>query len=85
MHRDIKPDNLLIKVNEEAKVTNLKLADFGLAWRLDDKNMSQQKNYGTLGYMAPEIMIPNCDYDERVDAWSLGVLLYTLVTGCLPF
>lgn len=85
IHRDIKPENLLIKMNEDAKVIDLKLADFGHACKIGCEANKYQKNYGTLGYMAPEIMLPEVDYDERVDAWSLGVLLYNLVTGCMPF
>lgn len=64
---------------------DLKLADFGLACRLGCATNKYQKAYGTLGYMAPEIMLPDVDYDQQIDAWGLGILLYNLVTGCMPF
>mmetsp|Transcript_9997 Transcript_9997/g.11360 ORF Transcript_9997/g.11360 Transcript_9997/m.11360 type:complete len:331 (-) Transcript_9997:490-1482(-) len=77
IHRDIKPDNVII--DDRLNVT---LLDFGLS-----KNFSMKKALksaaGTPTYMAPECMLR--DYNEKVDVWSLGVLMYVLLTGKLPF
>ena len=40
---------------------------------------------GTIGYMAPELLVGEGEYDEKVDIWSLGVILYNLVTGKMPY
>jgi serine/threonine protein kinase/tetratricopeptide (TPR) repeat protein len=75
MHLDIKPQNILI--GQEG----LKLIDFGLAM---PTNQNQQKVSGTPGYMAPEI-IRQEPVDQRADLYSLGVILYKLITGRAPF
>ena len=75
MHRDIKPDNIMI--TEENTV---RLIDFGLAAASQAKLTAVA---GTPYYMAPEVI--KGKYGAQSDLWSLGVVLYTLVSGYLPF
>ena len=77
IHRDLKPENLLINENNI-----LKLCDFG--WSVKLKNDKRTTFCGTVEYMAPEI-IKKQKYDETIDVWSLGVLLYELVHSYSPF
>ncbi|RLM60522.1 serine/threonine-protein kinase PEPKR2-like [Panicum miliaceum] len=77
VHRDIKPDNVLL-----TKAGRLKLADFGLAVRVADG----QKLTGVAGspaYMAPEVLLGH--YSQQVDIWAAGVVLHVLLLGTLPF
>ena len=77
IHRDLKPENLLINENNI-----LKLCDFG--WSVKLKSDKRTTFCGTVEYMAPEI-IKKQQYDETIDVWSLGVLLYELVHSYSPF
>ena len=74
MHRDIKPENILF--SKEKDPQTLKIADFSLA-----ENFNKSKTFnlvcGTPGFMAPEIFTME-GYDEKVDVYSLGLILYTL-------
>uniref|UniRef100_A0A8C8UNF9 non-specific serine/threonine protein kinase n=1 Tax=Peromyscus maniculatus bairdii TaxID=230844 RepID=A0A8C8UNF9_PERMB len=78
-HRDIKLDNILLDGKG-----SVKLCDFGLAIRVTSGQRS--KGFcGTLEYCAPELFT-DTEYDARaVDIWSLGVVLYTMVTASFPF
>ena len=77
VHRDLKPENLLINENNI-----LKLCDFGWSVKL---NSNKRTTFcGTVEYMAPEI-IKKQKYDETIDIWSLGVLLFELVHSYSPF
>ena len=79
MHRDIKLDNILIDSNG-----NIKIWDFGIA-KIIGKGDKAKEQCGTPAYMAPEIMNEN-GYDAFYpDFWSLGVLLFTLLFGTVPF
>jgi len=82
VHRDLKPENLLYADSSEDSV--LKLADFGLSKILDDTDRCMQTVCGTVGYCAPEILSQEI-YDSAVDLWSLGVILYILLSGYEPF
>ncbi len=83
-HRDIKPENLLIeskcKGNEEIVI---KLVDFGLGGLIEE-----QKRFtdllGSPMYIAPEILKKE-PYDEKVDIWSSGIIMYILLSGSVPF
>lgn len=77
VHRDIKPDNVLLTSSG-----SLKLADFGLAVRILD-GQSLSGVVGTPAYVAPEVLAG--EYSEKVDIWSAGVLLHALLVGILPF
>jgi len=83
MHRDLKLDNILVTVGSQGTITNLKLADFGMACKFD--KIASDTVCGTIGYMAPELLVGEGEYDEKVDIWSLGVILYNLVTGKMPY
>lgn len=77
-HRDIKPDNVLFDSSG-----NLKLADFGSAeWFGGGRSMSGV--VGTPYYVAPEVLMGR-EYDEKVDVWSCGVILYIMLAGIPPF
>ena len=76
IHRDIKPENIMITDKNEVR-----LIDFGLSKIKTKKSM--QTIAGTPLYMSPEVI--NGDYGMESDVWSLGVLMYTLVSGYLPF
>lgn len=75
IHRDIKPENIMI-----TDTGSVRLIDFGLS-KASKKNLKTIA--GTPYYMAPEVLEGN--YGTKADIWSLGVLLYTLVSGYLPF
>jgi eukaryotic-like serine/threonine-protein kinase len=90
IHRDIKPSNILVSVHGDRAVP--KIIDFGIAKAtasaLTDKTMFtlQGQLMGTPEYMSPEqVDLATQDIDTRSDIYSLGVLLYELLTGVLPF
>jgi len=81
VHRDLKPENLLYATKDRK---NIKLMDFGLAKALDNDDEALETRCGTLHYVAPEVLSKN-PYTHACDFWSLGVVLYVLLCGYLPF
>jgi serine/threonine protein kinase len=81
VHRDLKPGNILIDADGRVHV-----ADFGLAVREQDVEQSVSEHAGTLAYMAPEqLQATSAPLDARADVWALGVILYELLSGKVPF
>lgn len=78
IHRDIKPDNILLTADG-----HVKLADFNISTQIR-KNVLPQSRSGSLFYMAPEIHA-GLSYDYAVDYWSLGVVFYESIYGFRPF
>lgn len=89
IHRDIKPTNVLVSTQDGK--AHAKVIDFGIAKatasRLTEKTFftEHRQLIGTLEYMSPEQAEDNLDIDTRSDVYSLGVLLYELLTGSTPF
>jgi serine/threonine-protein kinase len=84
IHRDLKPENLLL-VQRRDRADFVKLLDFGIAKLMDQPSLTgSQQIFGTPGYIAPEY-IQSANIDGRSDLYSLGVILYEMVTGALPF
>jgi serine/threonine protein kinase len=79
IHRDIKPANILLSESLEPKVS-----DFGSALNLDNGRVSQVKSVGSPAYMSPE-QIEGQPLTSQSDMFSLGMVLYKMVTGTLPF
>ena len=77
IHRDIKPENILF--SDKRNIFSLKLIDFGLATFQEQ----EKKTAGTPMYMSPEMVDGNGTYVS--DIWSVGVVVYQMVTGKLPF
>lgn len=96
VHRDIKPQNILLKLAEPSEpgqqptILSAKFTDFGCS-RVssgDDDDDLPCNLAGTFFYMAPEVganVVENHEYDEEVDMWSVGVVLYQCMTGQVPF
>lgn len=85
-HRDIKPDNILVDLNSQSEGNKgemtVKVIDFGISCKFDPKK-KLTLGVGTPYYVAPEVLVK--DYDEKVDVWSAGVILYILLSGQAPF
>lgn len=84
VHRDIKPENVLLApvAGEASKV---KVADFGLARAVAEGTMATSGTvFGTVAYMAPEIFT-SASADSRADVYALGIMLYELILGIVPY
>jgi microtubule-associated serine/threonine kinase len=94
VHRDLKPDNLLITALGHIKLTDFGLSKMGLmslATNLyedyidrDTKQFSDKQVFGTPEYIAPEVILRQ-GYGKPVDWWSMGIILYEFLIGCVPF
>jgi len=82
IHRDLKPENLLLTSTDPADC-EVKLIDFGLAKILSTEVVARSF-LGTKGYLAPEMLLRGA-YDKAVDVWALGVIVFILLCGCMPF
>ena len=80
VHRDLKLENILLDKHE-----NVKLCDFGFTRDYEGKSSYLQTFCGTICYSAPEMLKGEKYAGEKVDVWSLGIILYALLTGELPF
>lgn len=87
IHRDLKPQNLFVTTRVNGAL-RIKVLDFGISKSLGGSDMSLTDSSVVLGsplYMSPEQMKASRNVDARSDIWSLGVILFELLTGKLPF
>src|SRR5580658_7089846 len=83
IHRDLKPENVLLFMRDEVEV--VKLTDFGIAKIVDAPALTfSEQRFGTPGYIAPEA-VEGAPASARGDLYGLGVILYEMLTGKLPF
>lgn len=80
VHRDIKLENFLY---EKKEGDHLKMIDFGFSKILVDPSIKMKMSCGTLSYVAPEVLAK--DYTNKCDTWSLGVVVFILICGYMPF
>ncbi|XP_060689414.1 ribosomal protein S6 kinase alpha-3 isoform X2 [Hemiscyllium ocellatum] len=83
VHRDLKPSNILY-VDESGNPESIRICDFGFAKQLRADNGLLMTPCYTANFVAPEVL-KRQGYDAACDIWSLGVLLYTMLTGYTPF
>ena len=81
MHRDLKLENILLENSQYSNNIYVKIIDFGTAKFYS--NNKEKEITGTPFYIAPEVL--NGNYSEKCDAWSIGVIIYAILSGKLPF
>lgn len=79
VHRDVKLENIMLDEN-----SNVRVIDFGFSKSLNDQKELLKTQCGSYPYSAPELL-KNSPYTKAVDVWSLGVLLFAMINGSLPF
>mmetsp|Transcript_4814 Transcript_4814/g.6364 ORF Transcript_4814/g.6364 Transcript_4814/m.6364 type:complete len:108 (+) Transcript_4814:527-850(+) len=89
IHRDIKMENVMVDLQPSSGETAsadivCKLSDFGFACMAGQSKDEEQLSCGTPLYMAPEMIEAN-GYDQKVDVWSLGVIVFAMLTSTFPF
>ena len=81
IHRDLKPDNIMLtEANDKG---HIKIMDFGLSKILGKKEKTSD-GFGTLTFVSPEVLVRK-PYNKEIDIWSIGVILYLMLSGDLPF
>jgi serine/threonine protein kinase len=84
IHRDLKPDNIILTKNRDE--LNVKVLDFGIAKLIGGENLTLTgEGFGTPSYMSPERIAGSSDLDRRTDIYSLGIILFQMLTGRVPF
>ena len=81
IHRDLKPGNIMLSDPTDKGI--IKIMDFGLS-KIVGPQEKLEDGFGTLSFVAPEVLLRS-PYNKQIDIWSLGVILYYLLSGELPF
>jgi len=86
LHRDLKSCNMLLTkpIKNEGQTPHAKVADFGLSRAAKTPEAFMTKCVGTWRWMAPEVFYSN-EYDQRIDVFSFGVLMYEVLSGKIPY
>ena len=84
VHCDLKNMNILVSGYDESGVPIVKITDFGQAVRLNQTEFFVPNSGGTVGYMAPE-HIKREPCSAKIDVWSLGIILFSMLAATLPF
>lgn len=82
VHRDLKPENILVESIQESGRINIKIIDFGTALFVSPQ-VKMKETLGTPYYIAPEVLFGS--YTERCDVWSVGIILFFMLSGTVPF
>jgi len=85
IHRDIKPQNILVFSLEQRTPVHVKLTDFGTARFITETATNVTKNVGTFAYMAPEALGKNPRIDKSADVYSFAILMWEVLYEQLPF
>jgi len=80
-HRDIKPENFMLQTKGDP--SQIKMIDFGLSKDFGEGTGNMKTMSGSPYYIAPEVFLQN--YNAKIDIWSLGVVLYIMLSGKVPF
>jgi serine/threonine protein kinase len=84
IHRDLKPDNIMV-LDQNAKL-RIKVLDFGIARLVGGENLTMTgEGFGTPNYMSPERITGTAEVDHRTDIYSVGIILFQMLTGKPPF
>lgn len=81
LHRDLKPENIMLTTRNEN--SEIKIMDFGLS-KIMGPQETVADGFGTLSFVAPEVLVRQ-PYNRQIDIWSLGIILFHMLSGCLPF
>jgi serine/threonine-protein kinase Chk2 len=81
-HRDLKPENVLL--HSDGLYPLAKISDFGLS-KIMENISAMETTCGTIAYVAPEVLNHLKRYNKQVDVWSLGVILFYMLSKTLPF
>lgn len=84
-HRDLKPENLLLRDRASGHLSEIVIADFGVAKHLEADGETLKTLVGSPGYSAPELFDTEGYHGREADIWSIGVITYALLSGTTPF